>query len=599
MKQRFFRNLMLLFVVALLNPAFMTAEEQDGKPAGQKSGASTPALMPAHDSGGYISIGVSMNDLTGTPQKFAEYESLRQGVRPVGQIGLWGISRGVAWDLLGERGADPNDQRYEGRLDLRRFLRSEFRFNRLPHRLDNDPLTNIDAGKANVLVWHDNQDINISYCPYYQDMEIRNRLALPFLPQISFNLDYRSQGRKGTSQARAISKCGSCHISTVVRPMDQTINELRAGAEVHVGPAFLRYQYTDRSSKDEAPVLSYTYDRAIHPLTGVLAFYNRVQYDQLDGPIPIAVTPHFSKFQHEVSAKLDLKEMGELQGLFVNSRSNNDDMGIGTDTRVVSGIYTYSFRDLFLLTLRARNLDVDSDMWLVDVRETVSPPGTPLAGKTYSEAYPSFGNADYLATSSLAREVFTGSADARFSLPRKTIARFAYVYENVERPHFDVKESTTQKLKFAVNSSPYKDLKVRAGYTYTHTKDPFVHSNAAVAPALQPYVSPGTPPSPILGTQYWEVWAERQADLSAMPSRSHEFFAAATWSPADRAAVSFHLRADRQKNHDLNFSSWSDTDLSPSGEIWIAPHDRIDITAGYTYHRRRTETLFSIPVLDG
>jgi hypothetical protein len=596
-------NLLPLLVIALLNMGSSAAEEQETTKietkAASPAAASRLKPMAAHTTGGFITVGVSMNDINGSSQKFAEYESLRQGVRPIGQVGAWGNSRGVAWDVLGERGVDPNDQRYEGSLDLRRFLRSEFRFNRLPHRLDNDPVTNLDAAKGSVVVRHDNQDSGVNYCPYYQDMETRNRLVAPFLPQVTFNFDYRSQGRKGSSQARAVSKCANCHISTKVRPMDQEINELRAGAEFRLGPAFVRYQYTDRASKDNAPVLTNTYDRALHPSFMTLVFYNRVQYDELNGPLPIAVEPHFSKFQHEVRGKLDLRKAGELQGLFVNSRSNNDDMGIGTDTRVVSGIYTFSFKDRLLLNLQARNLDVDSDMWLVDVQETVAPPGTPQAGKTYSQAYPTFGNPDYLATSTLAREVFTGSADGRLILPRKTAVRFAYVYEDVNRPRSEVGDSITQKIKFAVNSSPYRTLKARAGYTYTHTADPFMNHKAAVEPVLQPFVSPGNPPSPLLGTQYFTLWDARQANLSALPTDAHETFAAVTWAPAERAAFSFHLRSNREKNDALNYGSWSDKDLSPSVEAWLAPHDRIDLTANYTYHRRRTETLFVIPVFDG
>jgi hypothetical protein len=593
----------ILFSAFLFASGILLAEEQESNPVAQKSPKPVPssALAPvaAHESGGFLSFGMSMNNVTGNPQKFAEFESLRQGVHPLGQIEVWGKTQGVVWRMHGERGVDPNDQRHEGDLDIRRYLRTEFRFNKLQHRLDNDPVTNLDAAKANVVVRHDNQDTNVRYCPYYQDLEVRNRVVLPFMPQVTFHVDYRSQGRKGTSQARAISKCANCHVSTAVRPMDQTVNELRAGAEVRLGPAFLRYQYSDRTSRDEAPVVTHTYDRALHPTAGTLVFYNRVQYDQLDGPLPVAVDPHFSKFQHEVLGKFDLKQLGELQGMFVNSRSNNDDLGFGTDTRVISGIYTYSFKDKFLLTLKARNLDVDSDMWLVDTRETIAPPGTPQAGKTYTQAYPYFGNADYLANSTLAREVFTGSADARWLLPGDTIVRAAYVYENVQRPHFEVDESTTQKLKFAVNASPDKNLKIRAGYTYAHTKDPFTHLKAALEPVIQPYPSPGNPPSPLLGTQYFTLWEARLADLSAFPTRAHDASATVTWTPSERAAVSFHLRANHQKNGALNYGPWSDSEISPSGEIWLAPHERIDLTASYAYHRRRTETLFVVPVFEG
>jgi hypothetical protein len=60
------------------------------------------------------------------------------------------------------------------------------------------------------------------------------------------------------------------------------------------------------------------------------------------------------------------------------------------------------------------------------------------------------------------------------------------------------------------------------------------------------------------------------------------------------------LRAESHKNDELNnLSDWSDSQLSPSAQIWFAPEERVDMVVNYSYQRRKTESLFGIAVYDG
>lgn len=289
---------------------------------------------------------------------------------------------------------------------------------------------------------------------------------------------------------------------------------------------------------------------------------------------------------------------GRVQATFTSARSENLDRSYGFDTRVASGIYTVDLGGKARLVVRARNLEIDSDSIFVDVAEPVANSG-PQLGKTFAQSYPYWGTADYSARSAEARKVFTGGIDGRIVLPRRTTFRFGYEYESLERPWFEVKETNTQRLRLSIQSRPWKELAARAGYTYTRSDYPFTHVKAALTPEIQPTVSPGSPPSPLLGTKYFTLYDRRQANLSNFPVDSHRSFASATWTPEDWFALSAHLRAYRDRNDKLNYAPWSDAAVAPSAEAWIALSPRVDVTAGYALAHRTTDTLFVVPVFDG
>jgi len=563
-----------------------------------QAAAAAPQLQISPFYGGYFGINATFSNTTGNPGKLAKYEPLQQGTRPTFQTGIWGYSGGVGYDISGARGVDPNDRYYRLRADFLRYWTSEARYSRILNRLPNDPMDNLDVAKGSVVVRHDNTDTGIDYCPYYQDIDWKNRVTMPFLPQLSLQFDYRDQRRKGTSQARASSKCANCHTTSYVREMDQDIQEYRTGAELIFKRTSLRYQFSSRDSEDKAPPLYHVYDEAQHPATLQQVFTNRVQYDQDSGPLPIAVVPHFRKKQHLLKGEVDLERFGRFQASYLNARSENIDRAYGFDTSVASGVYSLAIGKGLNLTLRARRLDIDSDSYYVDVNEPVANAG-PQLGLTFSQAYPDFGEADYTTHSSEARRSFTGGVDGRLTLPGRSVFRFGYEYENLERPYFEVEETDTQKLRLSFNSRPWKEFTARAGYTYLHADYPFTHRNAALSPVIQPYPSPGNPPSPLPGTQYFVMYEARQAHLTNYPTSSHQVSLNATWSPSDRFALTAHLRSRNDDNDKLNYGAWNDSSLAPSAEIWFAPSERIDISANYSYSRRNTETLLVMPVFDG
>jgi len=119
-------------------------------------------------------------------------------------------------------------------------------------------------------------------------------------------------------------------------------------------------------------------------------------------------------------------------------------------------------------------------------------------------------------------------------LPGRTVCRFGYVYEGLERPYFEVEESDTQKLRFSINATPWKDFTARGGYTYAHTDMPFTHLKAALSPQIQPTPSPREPPVAAAGHAIFRHVQGSAGELD---------------QPADRFMFDFAFTYDNYQDH--------------------------------------------------
>jgi hypothetical protein len=557
-------------------------------------------LAPSHFNGGFVGGGIVYNNLTGSQIVISKYEPAKQGVRGTGRVGLWGLKNGLAYDLYGQIMQEASDQTYHLSTDLKRYWKSRLDIIKLPQRLVNDPLTNLDAAKGGPMVRHTSTDSDILYCPVYRDLRWTNRVTLPSVPLLSLHFDYRNQSRKGSYQARTTNKCATCHVVSSVREMDREMEEFRMGLEFGNTTAKVEYEFLNRDLMEKAGTPTLIYDQVQHPVFETRVFTNRAQFEESDGPLPFNHIPRFKKNRHLIRGRVKIPDKGgEVVGTYLNSRDHNSDQGYGVKSQVASGRYSVALGDRFRLGLVARNLDIESDSFSVDVNERPADFG-PQVGKTYPEVYPTYGEADYLAHSHIAREKFDFKIDGRMLLPARSVFRIGYEYENLERPYFDVERTKTNRFKLGFNTSSSEDLKARLRYVYSNSDNPFAHLHAALPPALQLDPSPGDPPSPLKGTQYYEVYRARQVNLSSFPKNSHEFAGSATWAPNAQFALTGHLRAESHKNDELNdLSDWSDSQLSPSVQVWFAPEERVDFVVNYSYQRRKTESLFGIAVYDG
>ncbi len=174
-----------------------------------------------------------------------------------------------------------------------------------------------------------------------------------------------------------------------------------------------------------------------------------------------------------------------------------------------------------------------------------------------------------------------------------------YDYQKIRRDAAEVADTETNRFLVSLSTRPSRSLQARVRYRLEQITGPFTHLRAAYSPALQPNPSPGSPPSPLLGTQYYTLYAARQANLTMFPSLIQLVEPSITWAAGERSSFSIHYRWRTERNDKLNFSDWERQAHLPGVEAWFAPTQKLNLTLAYNFHNERSHTLFVVPAFDG
>jgi hypothetical protein len=548
---------------------------------------------------GAVFFGGMGADTTGSQVRIGEYDDLRD--RALARTGLqvWGERGTTRFDLFASHGGDARDQRYSADLGINRIVKAHVSYQRMPRRLDHDPLTYVDAASnigGTFVVGHTDTDPFAAYGFDYGELASRLEVALPRAPALRFYVAHSAQTRDGVRQSLTTSHCSTCHVVSYSRGMDQRTRDLAGGVKLLTSRVSVDYRLQGREFQERDGGLTHTYSRAVHPATLADVFLNRVQYDDRSGALPFDTTPSLERTSHVVKARVALPGQASASGNFTKSNTRNTDSDL--ETRYLGGSGRFVVPVGGRLTLRGsiRHYDIDSDGVFIDVLEPVSPAG-PSAGRTYAEAYPTYGTPDFVRESSLSRSPTDVSLDLAWKPLRRTTLRAGYAWEQIRRDHFEVERTTTNTLILSGRGTIRKGLQWRARFDHDWTKDPFMYENAAVPAVLQPFASPAA--LPFTGLQYYEMYHSRQADLTAFPTRAARSDQSISWTPSPRVSLSAHYRWRGASNEDLSFSAWKRTGHAPGAEVWVAPAERWSLMAGYNYQRERLETMFTTLAFSG
>ncbi|HXE75474.1 MAG TPA: GSU2204 family CXXCH-containing (seleno)protein [Candidatus Xenobia bacterium] len=586
MKARSFLTVVLMVSLAVGLPRLAPAQPQDppDKPETEKE-----KKPPESRIEGVVSGGSNFTDNNRNVTRVGEYDVLQQGTLPRVGAAFWGNWRKVHFDVLAEHSGDAQDQKYRMEVDFNRYVRAHVRYDRVPHWLDHDPLTYQDAAVQVFVIRHDDTDPFALYRQTRGELDAKTEIVFPAWKALRFHLGYREETRDGFHEAVATSKCANCHTVAKTQLVNQDNRDMSAGLRLQLKRLTVDYTYTNRIFQEKAPTPLNVYDNAVQPVTLANVFGNRVQYDDGNGPLPFSRVPGVRKDSHVLKARLDFPRDISMTGNYVHSQVRNLDTQLGIDSSGWGSRLVVPLGRRMTFRAGLRHYDIDSDDVFVDVVEPVSVAG-PEAGRTYAQAY-GLTTFDFTRFSSLSRSPTEGFLDFTLRPFKRTTLRLGYEREVLDRDFFEVERTTTDTFKLSVRSRPRKDLNFRFLFQRDWIDDPFTLRRAAVPLVLQPFPTPGA--VPFGGLQYFQMYASRQADLTSLPTGSKLVEESVTWSPSQRFSFTGHYRWRDDTNNDLNFSDWSRTVHLPGAEVWIAPSDRWNLTLGYTYHRERSETLFS------
>lgn len=576
----------LLLAQLLLLPPASIAQEAPPAPA--------PAL-----SGGSFFFGTRAVDNDAWAGRVSEYEVNKSGFRPVFGSNQWYSQGSWFFDFSAENRGDSRAQTYSLDADLNRRVRIRSSLDRFLHRLDNDPLSNLDAAKGTVIVRHDDNAPNRAFVPGRN--ELNTEVSGYLTSWLSWRASHRFLQIHGETQTRALSKCANCHATAESTRIDQKMHDVSAGLTAKLGRRIaVHYDYSSRQFKEHGQRPTNTYDVAQHPQTLSRAFFNRVQFDgTTNGEMAYAYVPGFRKDTHDVKFTADLPAESRLVAQLIHASLLNTHVNTNLDVTAWSARYTLPLGERATLKAQFRRTDMDSDDVLIQLEEPANPTGVPQAGQTYAQAYPAFGSADFTRLSSINRQDITASGELGLRLARLTTLRGGYQFRSIRRDHFDVERTDRNRLYFLFNTRKAKTWNARVRYTFDDIDEPFLHEKAALSPALQLTPSAGNPPSPLNGLQYFALYAARQANLTNQPTRSNFLEPSFSWTPNPHIALNLNYRTRLEKNTHLNYGTWSHNTYMPGAELWIAPSEKLNFTFSYQQQYDRNNTMYVLPAFDG
>lgn len=564
--------------------------------AAQTAGQATPASSGASVEGN-VEIGYQSSSLEGVPDFVSRYRPADVD-RPVGLLNLaahpdWG-------DLqLSLAAYHETDQDHFLRFDVERVLRSTTTYTRLLPRFGHDPLTNLEAVTAHGrVVRHTDTDPAARYDLKHGLLVHRTEIQPEAASALTLGFNFRDQRRGGARQATTISHCDNCHVVSQTQQVDEKLQDVGVDARFDWMKGFLRGEYRHRTLRQREPSVELLYDRALHPELRSPVFDNRIQFDALDGPLPVADLQDADKDLGRLKLQLS-----DAAGFSVHAGG----VWSSTDNRFTGAQARYQGYDLSAarrfgkanLRLRARAYFLDNDDFFVDSVERANLAPPPTAGRTYRDIY-GF-ESDFLRQSVANRDVYEANVDLSYRIGRRLgSVRALWKFKSVDRQHFEVApgrtKTTTNELGVAWRPRPARGLRLRADYRHGFVDDPYMNVNGACSTL----VSAGPLPNPFHpeAAQYYEFQSARIADTTADAGSWDDVRLRASYGKS-KLNISGNYRYWNGSNTTGDLTDWSREQQSATVVLATMPEPRWDAFASWSWQRLELGSPACIPVFDG
>ena len=433
-----------------------------------------------------------------------------------------------------------DEQSYYAGLDLGRIVRTKFKSSRFIHRLDHDPLTNVDPDPE---AQHEFPFVDSNPDDVYTTTrtEIINKtdIVIPSFPNLKIKSQVRYVHENGSQQARTSDHCTVCHIEAQTQGIDQKTRDFIIGAEYKTKGVAVSYSHLGRSFENKTSPIYHEYTNPY----GSLLF---------SGTQEFAHIPDSEKNADTLKAKVNAVKNASLFGSYtiakIKNKNNNGDADIKN--------FLSRFRALlgkgFNLTLRyasnkyENNLDPDYAF-----------------------------NSDTLVANHLSKDGYTLGADASYRIPKQKIHlragldysslkrnySWATEVEEEEKDIMDkyLKEMKTTAYRFGVTF--YPSLKIKGFLRYK--------GKSIENPLGVPSLAEENPVDPTTERFMTNLYT----DISL-------FSAGISVTPANRFSLTANYFLNSGKNDQIN-SSQKRHNIVLS--FWYALTNKVSITAAYTF----------------
>ncbi|MCP4716115.1 MAG: MtrB/PioB family outer membrane beta-barrel protein [Deltaproteobacteria bacterium] len=363
-----------------------------------------------------ISTSYDHYNVKGYRGKVGEYAQLDSGLKTAFYLEM--ISGKTHLDASGEI-RDKRDQMYQFNVDYKRFLQTSMFYSRYRHYLDHDQLENQDYAT--------DYDVGVDNGITIEELKADNTLRIPSLPFLKFTADVRRYSKRGQRQATTVSKsCGQCHVTSRNKRINQDTDEIKLGVEGSLGPATLRYVFSQQRFNEgaEAPTANYG-DGA--------SFFN------VRGRAPYSRVPDFKTQTHKVSLHSMLPFDAGIFASLQSGRRTNRDIHSDVRFRNIAARLSKYLTKRFSCDLFYSNYHMDSNVPDARVRDM---------------------------------EKGGLSFNARFF--KRTNLKFTCIWENTDRSNFIEGYTRKKTCRLTLNRRIMHKLRLHMRYEKSRTHDPFV-----------------------------------------------------------------------------------------------------------------------------
>ncbi len=542
-----------------------------------------------------IKLGVKSSTHDGYQGKVNEYSSLEEGVHPFIKAFIKGNLGSTFFDLFSVFKGSFKDQSHALNIDFNRVVQQKINFDSLYHRLDHDPLTNMDTvSHARSAAYFTDFNPNDQYHITRSEFVSKTRITIPSIPFLKIKVDYRNEHRSGSYQARTLSKCSACHVVAKSRSIDNYNKDIMIGSSISIGKSNLDYSFTNNQFKENGAAPTNDFLKVEHPEKIIPVFDSRIGVGN-DETLSFDNIPESKKNTHLIKAAIPVSEKSTISGQFSSSKVENMITSLKWKSSSIAGGFSTRFGKKGFFNLRVKHLNIDNDSVFVDIAEPVDVAG-PGVGQTYAGYYGA-GTFDYTRYSSLSRQVLGINANFRYRLNKKLRLRLGIEYKNEERDNFIVDITKTTTMKGQLSFRPSKQLKITLDGKFKSISDPFSNLNGGIAP-LQQDVAYNNPFS---GVQFFQWHADRRANLTNFPEGVNEFKGRIHWGPSSKFAINANFLMRDEKNDNINYTgaSWERSMTQWGINMWAAITDKMPLSVSYYNYQNDYRSIFAIAALEG
>ncbi len=529
--------------------------------------------------------------------KVKEYSPLDDGLKPFIKAMFSGNMGKTFFRIASKFYGDAKDMSHLFKFDFDRILKQELSYDALYHRLDHDPLTNIDViSEARSGAYADDMNPNDQYYMKRTEFVSKTQLSVPMVPGLKFYVHYRDESRKGMYQARTLSKCSACHVTAQSRSINSYNRDIKIGTNIRLGNSNVDYSYTANTFKemDDAPLNYYLTNQ--HPENSSFVFTSRIGVGDAEY-LPFDVVPESKKGTHLLKAAVPFNDTKVLSAQYVGATVENVNQNLKWKSNAFAGAFTARLGKKAFFNAIVNYQKIDNDSVAIDINERVDI-GGPYIGQTYADRF-DFDTFDWTRFSSLSRTVIDVKAGFKYKFSKKFKFQLAYNYEDIDREFYDVLNTTKNTFKVKFTMKPADKLKVVFDGKYSSIKDPFANLNGGIAPAAQLYAT--TSPLAPTATQFYIWHMMREGTMTAFPESVTELKGRIHWNPTSKFALNANVLYKTEDNDNLvtTGASWN-RDLFQWGvDLWAMISQKAYFSATYYDHSNVYSTMFAIAALEG